>query len=82
MLAINRSHWEIGNRVNYARDIACGEDRSRVRAGHMPRNPACLSNAAISIVRIRGPFGRQPQANRHYAARQAEALREVLRAGD
>ena len=27
---------------------------------------------------MRGRFRHQPQAHRHYAARQAEALREVL----
>ena len=60
------------------RDFSFDEDRSRVRAGRLPRNLACLSNAAISIVRMRGRFRRQPQADRHHAARQADALREVL----
>ena len=60
------------------RDVSFDEDRSRVRTGQLPRNLACLSNAAISIVRLRGRFPYQPQAHRHYAARQGEALREVL----
>jgi len=29
-------------------------------------------------VRLRGRFDGQPQAHRHYAAREREALREVL----
>ena len=78
ILALNRGHWEIENRVHYVRDFSCDEDRSRVRAGRLPRNLACLSNVAISIVRLRGRFKHQPQAHRHYAARQGEALREVL----
>ena len=78
ILALNRGHWEIENRVHYVRDFSFDEDRSRVRAGRLPRNLACLSNAAISIVRMRGRFRHQPQAHRHYAARQADALREVL----
>ena len=78
VLALNRGHWEIENRVHYVRDVAYDEDRSRVRTGKLPRNLACLSNAAISIVRMRGEFHHQPQAHRHYAARQGEALREVL----
>ena len=80
ILALNRGHWEIKNRLHYVRDMAYDEDRSRVRTGRLPRNLACLSNAAISVVRMRGRFRHQPQAHRHYAARQAEALREVLNA--
>ena len=78
ILALNRGHWEIENGVHYVRDVAYDEDRSRVRTGRLPRNLACLSNAAISIVRMRGRFRHHPQAHRHYAARQAQALREVL----
>ena len=78
VLALNRGHWEIENRLHYVRDVSFDEDRSRVRSGRLPRNLACLSNAAISIVRLRGRFRYQPQAHRHYAARQGEALRDVL----
>ena len=78
VLALNRGHWEIENRLHYVRDVSFDEDRSRVRTGPLPRNLACLSNAAISIVRLRGRFRYQPQAHRHYAARHGEALREVL----
>ena len=82
VLALNRGHWEIENRLHHVRDAAFDEDRSRVRVGRMPRNLACLSNAAISIVRLRGRFRHQPQAHRHYAARHDEAVREVLLADD
>lgn len=78
VLALNRGHWEIENRLHYVRDVAFDEDRSRVRTGRLPRNLACLSNAAISLVRLGGRFRYQPQAHRHYAARQGEALRDVL----
>ena len=77
ILALNRGHWEIENRLHYVRDFSCDEDRSRIRTGRLPRNLACLANAAISIVRLRGRFQNQPQAQRHYAARQGDALREV-----
>ena len=59
-------------------DFSFDEDRSRIRAGKLPRNLACLSNAAIAVVRMRGRFKHQPQAHRHYAATQADALRDVL----
>ena len=65
VLALNRGHWEIENRLHYVRDFSYDEDRSRVRNGKLPRNLACLSNAAISIVRLRGRFRHQPQAHRH-----------------
>ena len=78
VLALNRGHWEIENRVHYVRDFSYDEDRSRVRNGKLPRNLACLANAAISIVQLRGRFRHQPQAHRHHAAHQGEALRAVL----
>jgi hypothetical protein len=78
VLALNRGHREIENRLHHVRAVAFDEDRSRVRTGRLPRNLACLSNAAISLVRLRGRFRYQPQAHRHYAARQGEALRDVL----
>ena len=78
LLALNRGQWEIENRVHHVRDFSFDEDRSRIRAGKLPRNLACLSNAAIAIVRMRGRFEHQPKAHRHYAAKQSEALREVL----
>ena len=77
-LALNRGHWEIETRLHYVRDVAYDEERSRIRCGRLPRNLACLSSAAISILRLRGRFDGQPQGHRHYAAREREALREVL----
>ena len=78
ILALNRGHWEIENRLHYVRDWSWDEDRSRVRNGKLPRNLACLSNVAISIIRLRGRFQHQLQAQRYYAARQGDALREVV----
>ncbi len=81
LLALNRGHWEIENRLHHMRDVSCDEDRLRIRNGRRAGNLAGLSNAAISIVRLKGRFNHPPQANRHYAARQGEALREVVRSG-
>ena len=61
VLALNRGHWEFETRLHYVRDVAYDEDRSRIRCGRLPRNLACLSNAAISIVRLRGRFDGQPR---------------------
>ena len=46
--------------------------------GNLPRNLACLTNAAISIVRLEGRFEYLPPANRHYAARPQDALDAVM----
>ena len=76
--ALVRRHWEIENRLHYVRDFTYDEDRCRAHVGHLPRNLACLTNAAISIVRHEGRFKYLPPANRHYAARPGEALDAVL----
>ena len=60
------------------RDFTYDEDRCRAHVGNLPRNLACLTNAAISIVHHEGGFGYLPPANRHYAARPQEALDAFL----
>ena len=44
----------------------------------MPRDLACLTNAAISIIRCQSEFDYVREANRHYAARPQEALELLL----
>lgn len=79
LLALVRNHWTIENRLHYVRDVTYDEDRCQVRVGNRPRNLACLSNAAISIVRTCGRFRYLPQAHRHYASRSQDALDAVLK---
>ena len=50
-------------------------------AGYLASNLAGLANAAISSIRFKGRFLHIPQASRHYAARQGDALREITRLG-
>ena len=47
LLALNRGHWGIENRLHPVRDMAFDEDRCRARTGHAPRTLACLRNFAI-----------------------------------
>ena len=54
MLAYNRDHWQIENRLHYVRDMAYDEDRSQVRKGHRPHAMATLRNTAISLLRLAG----------------------------
>ena len=79
-LAWNRGHWMVENRLHYVRDFTYDEDRCRAYVRHLPGNLACLSNAAIAIVRCDGRFRYIPEANRHYAARAQEALDAIMTA--
>ena len=81
LLNLVRNHWQVENRVHYVRDFSYDEDRCRASVRNLPRNLAALSNAAISIVRMRGEFKYIPPANRHYAARPQDALDAILAAG-
>jgi len=75
-----RNHWEIENRLHYVRDFSYDEDRCRAYVRDLPRNLACLTNIAISIIRGLPHFRYVPQANRHFAARPQEALDLLLQA--
>ena len=52
LLALNRGHWGIENKLHYVRDVAYDEDRCRARKGNTPRTLACLRNFAISLLRL------------------------------
>lgn len=54
VLAHNRGHWEIENRLHHVRDMAYDEDRSQVRRGRRPHAMATLRNVAISLLRLAG----------------------------
>jgi predicted transposase YbfD/YdcC len=77
LLALNRGHWGIENRLHYVRDMAFDEDRCRHRTGHAPRALACLRNFAISLLRLLGITGIKA-ALRGFAA-QAHTVLRLLR---
>lgn len=54
VLAYNRGHWEIENRLHHVRDMTYDEDRSQVRTGRRPHAMATLRNVAISLMRLAG----------------------------
>lgn len=54
LLALNRGHWEIENRLHHVRDMTFDEDRSQVRKGTRPRAMATFRNIAISLLRMAG----------------------------
>ena len=54
LLALNRHHWGIENKLHYVRDVTFDEDRSRVRKKAGPQVMASLRNLAISMLRMAG----------------------------
>lgn len=54
LLAYNRGHWEIENRLHHVRDMTFDEDRSQVRRNRRPHAMATLRNIAISLLRLAG----------------------------
>jgi len=54
LLALNRNHWGIENKLHYVRDVTFDEDRSRVRKNAGPHVMASLRNLAISLLRMAG----------------------------
>jgi predicted transposase YbfD/YdcC len=74
LLALNRGHWGIENRLHHVRDMAFDEDRCRHRTGHAPRTLACLRNFVISLLRLLGVRGIKA-ALRGFAAQTHTVLR-------
>lgn len=54
VLAHNRSHWHVENRLHYVRDMTYDEDRSQVRKRNGPHAMATIRNVAISLLRLAG----------------------------
>jgi len=52
LLALNRGHWTIENRLHWVRDVTFDEDRSQIRTGRGPQTMATLRNLAISLFRL------------------------------
>ncbi len=80
LLALNRGHWSIENRLHWVRDVIFDEDRCQVRKGHGPQVLACLRNAVIGLLRRLRHSPRQSIASmiRHFAANPAQALAVFL----
>lgn len=77
LLALNRGHWEIENRLHWVRDVTFAEDHSQIRTGAGPQMMATLRNLAISLVRLRHEAQWVAEALRDLAARPHLALAMV-----
>ena len=54
VLALNRGHWAIENKVHHVRDVTMSEDASRIRKGGGPRLMAIFRNLVLSQLRQAG----------------------------
>jgi len=74
VLAYNRAHWQIENRLHHVRDMTYDEDRSQVRREQRPHAMATLRNVAISLLRLAGAEN-IAAATRHLARQVERPLR-------
>jgi predicted transposase YbfD/YdcC len=54
LLHLNRSYWDIENKLHYRKDMVFAEDRSTIRVKHGPRNMAALRNFALGFLNCNG----------------------------
>jgi Transposase DDE domain len=73
LLALNRAHWAIENKLHHVRDVSMDEDRCRVHAG--AHALAGVRNAALTIIRRRGHAIREAREN--FREDRAEAIKAV-----
>jgi Transposase DDE domain len=73
LLALNRAHWAIENKLHHVRDVSMDEDRCRVRKG--ARALSGVRNTALAIIRRTGQAIRQAREN--YREDRSEAIKAV-----
>ena len=54
LLALNRGHWTIENKVHWVRDTGLKEDSSQARAPGSARFMATAGNTVLNLLRIHG----------------------------
>lgn len=73
LLALNRGHWSIENKLHLPRDTTYREDHSRIRKHHGARTIASLKNLAIGLHALgifntrKSPCKTIPKMNRKLA---------------
>jgi hypothetical protein len=73
VLALQRGHWGIENRLHWVRDVTFDEDRCQVRTGAAPQVLAACRNLTIALLRRSGARN-LAAALRTYAGRPREAV--------
>ena len=75
LLALNRAHLAVKNKLHHFRDVSMDEDRCRVRAGAL--SLAGVRNAKLAIIRRSGTAIREACAN--FREDRSEAIKAVTR---
>ncbi len=76
-----RGHWSVENHLHWALDVVFGEDASRIRKDHAPRNLSLLRKLALMMVRKETSHKRGVQTKRKRAAWDPDYLLKLLAAG-
>jgi predicted transposase YbfD/YdcC len=77
LLALNRKHWHVENRLHYRRDVTLGEDASQVRSQGAPEVLAALNGGLLALLDFQGVKNVAKQM-RHFCAQPREALQLLL----
>ena len=77
ILALNRRHWWIENRLHYRRDVTLREDASQVRSAGAPEVLAALNGGLLALLDFLGVKNVAKQL-RHFCAQPREALQLLL----
>lgn len=74
LLAYNRGHWGIENRLHWVRDVSLGEDACRANVQNCPQNLAALRNVGLTLLRRSG-LNEILSALRDFATRPYDLLK-------
>ena len=55
LLALARGHWGVENQLHWCLDVCFGDDASRVRKDHGPRNLAVIRRQVLNLLRKNPP---------------------------
>jgi predicted transposase YbfD/YdcC len=77
MLALNRAHWSIENRLHWRRDVSLGEDGCQTRTGTAPGILARLNSAVLSVMDRLG-IRNVPRQARFFDAHVDQAVQVLL----
>lgn len=77
LLALNRNHWSIENKLHRVRDTLLHEDASTIRTGNAPQAMAALRNITVRLLRN---IHKSPTIAREKAARNLNvALKQLFK---
>ncbi len=76
LLAANRGHWSIENRLHYIRDFTIDEDRSQIRTGHGSFVMASIRNFTVGLLKM-ASASNIAAATRDLAAKPWQAIKLI-----